>query len=118
MPSRAPRELADPWLLLRPRPYPQRREAVLIRAAVSFLLAAILLFLVSGVVLAVSQLKPRAEKAAIAIFLAALCCFASAVLLMMIESLLIIHPVVTEEVHLRRIISQSQSHMSLQVLAR
>lgn len=93
-----------------------RREACLIRAAVTCLLTAILLFLVSGVVLAMSTLMPHAELPAITIFLLALLSFALAIGLMLTESFLIIHPLTTEELHLRRIIS-AQSQLSLQIVS-
>lgn len=93
-----------------------RREAALIRAAVACLLTAILLFLASGVMLAMSTLWPRAETPAVVIFLLALLSFSSAILLMLSESFLIIHPVVTERDTLKRIIS-AHSQLSLQVLA-
>jgi len=91
-----------------------RREAGLIRAAVSCLLAAILLFLVSGVVLAASTFAPHAEPPALLVFLGGLAAFALGVLLMLGESFLIISPVAKEEKQLRRIIS-GQS-MQIQVV--
>lgn len=84
-----------------------RIEACLIRTAVSFLLAAILLFLASGVLLAASSLNPRCEGPAVGVFLAALAAFALAILLMLSESFLLVHPVLIEERHLKRIISAS-----------
>jgi hypothetical protein len=84
-----------------------RREACLIRAAISALLAAILLFLASGLTLAISTITPAAERPAVCIFLGALAFFALAICLMLTESCLIVAPVVLEEEHLRRIISRS-----------
>jgi hypothetical protein len=84
-----------------------RREAGLIRAAITAILFAILLFLSSGLTLAISTVAPAAEKPAVIIFLAALAAFASGICLMLSESFFIVAPVVTEEAHLRRIISHS-----------
>ena len=84
-----------------------RVEALLIRCAVSALLLSILLFLASGVLLAASGVDRRCERPAVGVFLAALAAFAAAVALMLSESFLLVHPVVTEEAHLRRIVRAS-----------
>jgi hypothetical protein len=105
-----------------------RREAVCIRAAISALLTAILLFLGAGITLAASALAPAAEGPALLVFLAGLAAFAGAVATMLFESMLIITPVALEQRSLNRIVtrsgasasgaaSQQASHVCLQVLA-
>jgi hypothetical protein len=86
-----------------------RREAALIRAAVASVLAAILLFLSSGVALGVATVERRAEAPALVAFLAGLGCLALGVLLMLSESLLLISPLVIEEHAIHRIKTIAQS---------